>query len=67
MEGMNGFLIFLLILAMLATLGVLAMGLVSMARGGEFNEKYGNRLMWWRVRLQVLALALFALAFLSSR
>lgn len=66
MEGMNGFLFFLLIAAMLATFAVLAMGLVAMARGGEFNEKYGNRLMWWRVRLQLLALVLFALAFFSA-
>ncbi|QJE71828.1 twin transmembrane helix small protein [Aerophototrophica crusticola] len=63
---MSGFLIFLLITAMLATLAVLVMGLFAMARGGEFNERHGNRLMWWRVRLQVLALVLFALAFLSS-
>lgn len=63
---MNGLLFFLLIAAMLATFGVLAMGLVAMARGGEFNAKYGNRLMWWRVRLQLLALVLFALAFFSA-
>lgn len=63
---MSGILFFLLIAAMLATFGVLAMGLVSMARGGEFNAKYGNRLMWWRVRLQLLALVLFALAFFSA-
>lgn len=63
---MNGFLIFLLITAMLATLAVLVIGLFAMARGGEFNERHGNRLMWWRVRLQVVALVLFALAFLSS-
>jgi hypothetical protein len=63
---MTSTLMVLLILAMLATLGVLAAGLVGMARGGEFNEKYGNRLMWWRVRLQMLALLLFILAVLSA-
>jgi len=63
---MSSFLFILLIVTMLAVLGVLAMGLVGMARGGEFNAKYGNRLMWWRVRLQVLALILFALAVLSA-
>lgn len=63
---MNGFLIFLMVLAMIATLAVLVIGLFAMARGGDFNAKYGNRLMWWRVRLQVLALILFALVFLAS-
>ena len=63
---MSGFIIFLMVLAMIATLGVLVIGLFAMARGGDFNAKYGNRLMWWRVRLQVAAIALFALAFLAS-
>lgn len=63
---MSGILIFLMVLAMLATLGVLVIGLFGMARGGDFNAKYGNRLMWWRVRLQVAALVLFALAFMAS-
>ncbi|WP_245579961.1 twin transmembrane helix small protein [Niveispirillum irakense] len=58
--------IILMVAAMLATLGVLVVGLFAMARGGEFNAKHGNRLMWWRVRLQVAALVLFALAFMAS-
>lgn len=52
-------------LAMLAVLGVLILGLVNMAKGGEFNKKYGNILMRWRVGLQALALALFVMAVLS--
>ena len=36
------------------------------ARGGEFNKKYGNRLMRWRVFMQGAALVLLALAMLSS-
>ncbi len=63
---MSGFLIFLMVLAMIATLGVLVIGLFAMARGGDFNAKYGNRLMWWRIRLQVAAVVLFALVFLAS-
>jgi hypothetical protein len=55
-----------MVLAMIATLAVLIVGLFGMARGGDFNAKYGNRLMWWRVRLQVLALVLFALVFIAS-
>ncbi len=57
----------LLATALLAVLAVLFTGLFSMARGGEFNRKHGNRLMRWRVALQGLALALFALAMLIGR
>ena len=52
----------LLIFAMLITLGVLFAGLISMAIGGDFNRKYGNKLMRYRVLAQGLAIALFALA-----
>lgn len=55
-----------MVLAMLATLGVLVLGLVSMVKGGEFNKKYANQLMRWRVGLQAAALLLFALALLSG-
>jgi len=54
----------LLALALLVVLGILFTGLVAMARGGEFNRKYGNRLMRWRVIAQAGALVLLALAFL---
>jgi len=63
---MSAILIFLMVFAMIATLAVLVIGLFSMARGGDFNAKYGNRLMWWRIRLQVLTLVLFALVFMAS-
>ena len=36
---MSNFLFVLLLLAMFATLGVLFFGLISMARGGEFNKR----------------------------
>ncbi|MBI3418816.1 MAG: twin transmembrane helix small protein [Proteobacteria bacterium] len=54
-------------LAALTTLGVLILGVVSMAKGGEFNRKYGNKLMRWRVGLQALALTFFVLAMVSGR
>ena len=41
-------LIFMLAFAF-ATLGVLATGIISMFRGGEFNRRYGNKLMRARV------------------
>lgn len=52
-------------LAMLATLAVLTMGIFSMARGGAFAKKYGNKFMWARVYLQGAALVFFALALMS--
>ena len=51
-------------LALAAVLAVLLAGVFSMAKGGEFSRKYGNKLMRWRVGLQGLALVLFALAWL---
>lgn len=52
--------------AMLAVLLVMVLGIVSMIKGGEFNKKYGNRLMQARVVLQGVALGLLALAFAVS-
>lgn len=49
----------LVILAMLATVGVLVTGLISFAKGGEFHKKNSNKLMRWRVGLQLLAVVLF--------
>jgi hypothetical protein len=37
-----------------------------MARGGEFKEKYGNRMMRYRVILQGIALLMFALALITG-
>ena len=51
----------------LAVVGVLVTGIISMVKGGEFNKKYGNRLMQARVLLQGLALAMLAMAFLTSQ
>jgi hypothetical protein len=38
-----------------------------MAKGGEFNKKYGNKLMRARVALQGLAILLFIIFMLSYR
>jgi hypothetical protein len=45
----------LLGLALTAVLCVLATGLASFAMGGEFNRKYGNKLMRFRVVAQACA------------
>lgn len=55
-----------LLLAMLATLGVLIVGLVGFFQGGAFNERYGNRLMRARVALQLLAVTLLGILFLTQ-
>jgi len=61
---MKTFFFVALLIAMLITLGVLATGIIGMARGGEFNAKYGNKLMRARIIAQGAALAIFALAVL---
>ncbi|MBI1273866.1 MAG: twin transmembrane helix small protein [Alphaproteobacteria bacterium] len=53
-------------IAMLAVLATLFLGLFSMAKGGEFAKRYGNRLMRMRVTLQALAIAFFALAAITA-
>ncbi|MCG8546420.1 MAG: twin transmembrane helix small protein [Alphaproteobacteria bacterium] len=58
---MIGFLTVLVVIAMLGTLGVLLFGVISMARGGEFNRRNSNKLMRWRIVMQMIALVLFAI------
>ncbi len=53
----------LLAIAMVAVLGVLFVGIYAMGRGGEFNRKYGNLLMRWRIILQLLAVGIMLLIF----
>lgn len=64
---MKTFFIVLMLLSMLAVLGVLVIGIFSMVKGGEFNQKHGNKLMQARVVLQGAALGLLALAYLASQ
>ena len=56
----------LIVLAMLAVLGVLFIGVFAMVRGGEFNRKYGNKLMRLRVILQFTAVALIVAVLLAN-
>ncbi|MCA8910010.1 MAG: twin transmembrane helix small protein [Rhodospirillaceae bacterium] len=63
---MNAISLILMLVAMAAVLASLFGGLIAMARGGEFNRKYGNRFMRWRVMLQGLALLFFAIAVMSA-
>jgi len=57
----------LLIGLMLATALALIVGIVLMARGGEANRKYGNKMMVARVALQALALGVLAVLLMTKK
>jgi Hypoxia induced protein conserved region len=56
----------LLLIAMFATLGALVVGLAGFLHGGEFNRKYGNKLMQARVALQAIAVLLLLVILLTN-
>jgi hypothetical protein len=56
-----GSLYILVVLAILLTLAVLMLGLGAFTTGGEFNKKYANKIMRWRIILQAIAVALIVL------
>ncbi len=56
----------IIILLAISTLGVLFLGLGGFIAGGQFNEKYGNRIMQARVVLQGITVLLIMLALLAS-
>lgn len=58
------FLLVLLIVCMASAVAALGIGLFSMLKGGEFNKKYGNKLMVARVAAQGLAVGTLFLMFL---
>jgi hypothetical protein len=45
-------------IACLAVLGVLMVGVLGFARGGEFNRKYANKIMQLRLLFQFIAVLL---------
>ncbi len=51
----------LMILGVAITLGVLIVGIIVMARGGETNLKWGNRLMRYRLMAQAFAVVMLML------
>ena len=65
---MSGTVFALLIVVLILVVAILFLGLFSMARGGEFNRKYGNVFMRLRVGAQFVAVVLvLILVFLMSR
>ena len=61
MEAFEAVFPMLIIIALIAVLIVLAIGVIGMLRGGDFNRRYGNKLMRLRVLLQALAIILIIL------
>jgi hypothetical protein len=53
------FLVILLLLA--AVTGVLALGIGSFGKGGDYNRRNANKLMRWRLGLQFAAVVLIVL------
>lgn len=47
--------------ACLAVVGILLFGIGSFAKGGEFNKKYANKAMRWRIIAQFVAVLLILL------
>ena len=45
-----------LTVALLAVAGILVWGVLTMARGGEYNVKNSNRIMRYRIIFQAIAL-----------
>jgi hypothetical protein len=66
MDGMKTLLTILVGISMLATLGVMLAGMLGLARS-EGDANRSNLLMRWRVVLQGVTLALFALLLLVMR
>ncbi|HAE00144.1 MAG TPA: twin transmembrane helix small protein [Rhodospirillaceae bacterium] len=59
--------IIMMVVAMLVTVGILFAGIIGMARGGEFNQKWGNRLMRYRIVAQFIALVMFGISIMLLR
>ncbi|PHQ97363.1 MAG: hypothetical protein COB40_04865 [Marinosulfonomonas sp.] len=48
----------LVALSVLLVLVILVIGVLTFAKGGEFNRKHGNRLMRYRIIAQAVAIVL---------
>ena len=49
----------LIALAMLSVAGILLWGVITMARGGEYNKQNSNKIMRYRIVFQAVALFIF--------
>lgn len=62
---MTSFLLTLTIIGLAATLITLLVGVFSMARAGEFNKRYSNKLMRLRIMAQGFTVVVFVLYLLA--
>lgn len=51
----------LVIIAVLLVLGILLFGVGTFGKGGEFNRKYANKIMRYRIGAQFVAVVLIVL------
>ncbi len=56
-----------IVICALLAVGALFLGIGGFVRGGEFNRKYGNRLMQLRVLFQLGAVLLLMLLFFLAK
>lgn len=55
-----------IVIALLATVGTLLWGIVSMARGGEFDQHHSHQIMFARVGLQGITLLFLLIALFAA-
>ena len=48
----------LVLFAVLIVAGILLLAIGTFGRGGEFNKKYANKIMRWRIGAQFIAVVL---------
>jgi|TARA_B100000768_G_C11082025_1_gene291245 hypothetical protein len=63
----DNFLPLVLVVCMLMALLVVLIGVIAMAKNGNFNKKYSNKLMRMRVLFQGVAVIVFAAIIYLSR
>ncbi len=51
----------IVVVAVLIVLGILMLGIGSFGKGGDFNRKYANKIMRWRIGAQFVAVLLILL------
>ena len=56
---MMGWKMVVIAIAMLSVAGILLWGVITMARGGEYNKTHSNKIMRYRIVFQAAALFIF--------
>ncbi len=59
---MSQALLIIALIACFAVLGILLFGVASFAKGGDFNRKYANKIMQYRLLAQAIAVVLILVA-----